>query len=96
MIHQNLKGYSLGCPPSQDASHHQDDITFLVGGSRPKPSFATGMLGVGTTQDIPNMFPKLLPINHHQPPPANSIRVFLIPDRWRSPFQPLSSGHVFH
>ena len=22
----------LGCPPSQDASHHQDDITFLGSG----------------------------------------------------------------
>ncbi len=32
--------YTLGCPLSQDASHHQDDITFLVGDPY-KPSFAT-------------------------------------------------------
>ncbi len=28
-------GDGLGCPPSQDASHHQDDITFLVGDPEP-------------------------------------------------------------
>ena len=33
-------GFDLGCPPSQDASDHQDDITFLVGDPY-KPSFAT-------------------------------------------------------
>ena len=32
--------WSLGCPPSQDSSHHQDYETFLVGDPY-KPSFAT-------------------------------------------------------
>ncbi len=32
--------YVLGCPPAQDASHHQDCYVFSRG-SRPKPSFAT-------------------------------------------------------
>ena len=32
--------YTLGCPPSQDSSHHQVDITFLLGDPY-KPSFAT-------------------------------------------------------
>ncbi len=32
--------YHLGCPPSQDASHHQDYYIFSRG-SQPKPSFAT-------------------------------------------------------
>ena len=36
----NGVGYILGLPPSQDSSHHQDDITFLVGDPY-KPSFAT-------------------------------------------------------
>ena len=27
--------------------------------------------------------------------PGDSIRDLFLPDRWRSPFQPLSSGHVF-
>ena len=30
----------MGCPPAQDASHHQDDIIFLVGNTY-KPFFAT-------------------------------------------------------
>ena len=29
-------------------------------------------------------------------PPGDSIRDLLIPDRWRSPFQPLSSGHLYN
>ena len=33
-------GYVLGCPPSQDSSHHQDYETFFVGDPY-KPSFAT-------------------------------------------------------
>ena len=45
--------YTLGCPPSQDSSHHQDDITFLGSGIPIyKPSFATGIPGGGTTQLI--------------------------------------------
>ena len=44
---------TLGGPPSQDASHHQDLPTFLVGNPC-KPSFVTGILGGGTTQQIPN------------------------------------------
>ncbi len=32
--------YNLGCPPSQDSSHHQDYYIFSRG-SQPKPSFAT-------------------------------------------------------
>ena len=32
--------FRLGCPPSQDASHHQDYEPFLVGDPS-KPSFAT-------------------------------------------------------
>ena len=28
----NVNFHTLGCPPSQDASHHQDDITFLGSG----------------------------------------------------------------
>ena len=36
---------SIGCgPPTQDSSHHQNDITFLVGDPY-KPLFATGILG---------------------------------------------------
>ena len=35
------EGNSLGLPPTQDASHHQDYETFLAGKSQPKPSFAT-------------------------------------------------------
>ena len=36
---------SIGCgPPTQDSSHHQNDITFLVGDPC-KPFFATGILG---------------------------------------------------
>ena len=31
---------TLGCPPSQDSSHHQD-YYIISGGSQPKPSFAT-------------------------------------------------------
>ncbi len=32
--------YNLGCPPSQDSSHHQD--YYILGReSQPKPSFAT-------------------------------------------------------
>ena len=38
-------------PPSQDASHHQDYSIFSRE-SQPKPSFATGILGGGTTQYI--------------------------------------------
>ena len=38
VFHQ--KDYRLGCTPSQDASHHQVDIIFLVGDPY-KPSFAT-------------------------------------------------------
>ena len=36
-------------PPSN--SHHQDYYIFSRG-SQPKPSFATGILGGGTTQDL--------------------------------------------
>ena len=32
--------YALGCPPAQDASHHQDCYVFSRE-SQPKPSFAT-------------------------------------------------------
>ena len=32
--------YTLGCPPSQDASDHQDYYVFFVGGAY-KPGFAT-------------------------------------------------------
>ncbi len=31
MPYMDPMGYSLGLPPTQDASHHQVDITFLVG-----------------------------------------------------------------
>ena len=47
--------YTLGCPPSQVASDHQDCFMFRIGmdrGFQPKPSFATGILGRGTTQGI--------------------------------------------
>ena len=37
--------------PSQDASEHQDDITFSVGDPC-KPSFSTGILGRSHTQSI--------------------------------------------
>ena len=37
---QDNQDYELGCPPSQDTSHHQDYETFLVGDPY-KPSFAT-------------------------------------------------------
>ena len=40
--------YVLGCPPSQDSSHHQDYEPFLVGDSY-EPSFPL-LLGGGTTQ----------------------------------------------
>ena len=50
-LSNRLNGDSLGCPPSQDASHHQDYYIFSKG-SRTKPSFATGILGGGTTQEI--------------------------------------------
>ena len=43
---KNPCGCWLGLPPTQDSSHHQDDITFLVGNPY-KPSFATGILGGG-------------------------------------------------
>ena len=36
---------SIGLPPTQDASHHQDDITFLIGNPY-KPSFPL-LLGGG-------------------------------------------------
>ena len=39
----------LGCPPAQDASHHQDYHIFRFGDPKLKPSFATGILGGGTT-----------------------------------------------
>ena len=50
-ISASWNNYILGCPPSQDASHHQDYCIFSRG-SRTKPSFATGILGGGTTQII--------------------------------------------
>ena len=37
---KSCEGYILGVAPSQDASDHQDDITFLVGDPY-KPSFPT-------------------------------------------------------
>ncbi len=43
--------YSLGCPPSQDSSHHQDYCIFRIGDPY-KPSFLQ-LLGGGTTQLIP-------------------------------------------
>ena len=47
--------YSLCCPLPPSNSHHQDYETFLVGDpnlNHPKPSFAAGILGRGTTQII--------------------------------------------
>ena len=41
-----LSGYCLGCPPAQDASHHQD-YNICSRESQTKPSFATGILGGG-------------------------------------------------
>ena len=38
--------YTLGLPPTQDASHHQDYYIFSRE-SQPKPSFNTGILGGG-------------------------------------------------
>ena len=35
----------LGCPPAQDSSHHQDDITFLGSGIVINLHFVTGILG---------------------------------------------------
>ena len=39
--------HTLGLPPTQDSSHHQDYETFLVGNPYYKPSFVTGILGGG-------------------------------------------------
>ena len=41
----------LGCPLSQDASHHQDDITFLVGNPELNLHLPQ-LLGGGETQMI--------------------------------------------
>ena len=38
--------YKLDLPPTQDCTHHQDYYIFSRE-SRPKPSFATGILGGG-------------------------------------------------
>ena len=43
--------HCLGLPPTQDASHHQDYYIFSRE-SQPKPSFVTGILGGGYTEDI--------------------------------------------
>ena len=51
MLDENWMKHSLGCPPSQDSSHHQDYYIFSRE-SQPKPSFATGILGGGTPQNI--------------------------------------------
>ena len=48
--------YNLGCPPAQDASHHQDYDMFRIGDPETEPSFATGILGGGTTQLIMDIF----------------------------------------
>ena len=45
----NVGLHTLGCPPSQDASHHQDYYIFSRG-SQPKPSFAT-VTGRGGNQN---------------------------------------------
>ena len=43
---KNVGKYTLGLPPTQDASHHQDFYIFSRE-SQPKPSFATGDSGWG-------------------------------------------------
>ena len=48
---QGTYSYNLGCPPSQDSSHHQDDITFLVGDPNLNLHLPQ-LLGGGTTQVI--------------------------------------------
>ena len=45
-----LERYTLGCPPSQDSSHHQDYYICRIGDPY-KPSFPL-LLGRGTTQGI--------------------------------------------
>ena len=40
LFNPNEGRYTLGCPPAQDSSHHQDYSVFSRG-SQPKPSFAT-------------------------------------------------------
>ena len=46
--------YNLGCPPSQDSSHHQDYYIFSRG-SQPKPSFAT-VAGRGDNPTYTSLF----------------------------------------
>ena len=48
---KKAKRWDVLSPPAQDSSHHQDYYIFSRE-SRTKPSFATGILGGGTTQVI--------------------------------------------
>ena len=45
-----MKHHTLELPPTQDSSHHQDDISFFVGNLY-KPSFVTGILGWGVDRN---------------------------------------------
>ena len=44
--------YRLGCPPSQDSSHHQDYYIFRIG----DPNLNLYLLGGGTIQSIDIVF----------------------------------------
>ena len=48
----NLEGYSLGCPPAQDASQHQDLPIFLVGDLYKPPVEKTASWEGGTPKVI--------------------------------------------
>ena len=48
----HLANYRLGCPPSQDSSHHQDDTTIFRIGDPELNLHLPQLLGGGTTQAI--------------------------------------------
>ncbi len=61
---------TLGCSPSQDASHHQDDSTFLGSGIPELNLHLPQLLGGGTTQMILNGGLVYLPFLYPSPCPV--------------------------
>ena len=93
------KSHFLGCPPSQDACHHQDYYIFSRG-SQPKPSFATGILGGGTTQLI-SIF---IPSDNYKTNKSGSMLIFQLceipssklPFKRKNRSRPTFSPHPLH
>ena len=83
--------YTLGCPPAQDASHHQEYYIFSRG-SQPKPSFATGILGGGTTQCILTSTQTMLQPTKYQ---FQSTKKVGLMTKWHSQIWNIT-GHTSH